>query len=263
MAKIKMKRSEFNKQAEEIFSEVLGEGLLKEADIKKNFKKSLKNLDILSNAIMGGGSVDEWLDDMDENDPKMLNKITQAIDKINGVFDSISRKVSEGSLKEVEDTIWVNGTNLRSLENKDIPPKISDNFWCNHNQLTSLKGGPKTVGGHYHCNNNKLTSLKFAPKTIGEDFACTSNKLTSLEGGPKTVGGRFDCGYNQLTSLKGGPKTVGGHFGCTGNKLTSLEGIPKKINGNVWCSKNPGPNGDGFTEKDVRAVCDVKGKIFV
>ena len=29
------------------------------------------------------------------------------------------------------------------------------------------------------------------------------------------------------------------------------------------CRNNPGPNGKGFTEDDVRAVCDVKGKIYV
>ena len=54
----------------------------------------------------------------------------------------------------------------------------------------------------------------------------------------KSIGGDFDCNSNKLTSLEGSPKSVGGDFYCTGNK--------KK-----------------FTRKDVKAVCKVKGKIFV
>ena len=56
---------------------------------------------------------------------------------------------------------------------------------------------------------------------------------------------------------------VNGDFYCSDNNLKSLAGAPKTVGGNFDCGNNPGPNGKGFTEDDVRAVCDVKGKIYV
>ena len=74
-----------------------------------------------------------------------------------------------------------------------------------------------------------------------------------------TVDGDFYCGNNNLTSLKNSPKTVTGVFGCSSNKLTSLEGAPKFVGENFMCRFNPVK----FTEKDIRAVCNVKGDIFL
>ena len=126
--------------------------------------------------------------------------------------------------------------NLTSLEN--CPKTVGGNFGYYGNNLTSLEGSPSSVGGNFYCNGNKLTSLAGAPKTVGRDFICRNNNLTSLEGGPVKVGGNFDCSYNNLTSLTGAPKSVGRHFYCTDNSVE-------------------------FTEEQVRAVCDVKGKIIV
>jgi len=53
-----------------------------------------------------------------------------------------------------------------------------------------------------------------------------------------TVERDFDCSNNLLTSLSGAPKSVGGHFNCTNNAVK-------------------------FTEAQVRAVCDVSGKVIV
>ena len=96
-----------------------------------------------------------------------------------------------------------------------------------------------SVGGHFFCHNNKLTSLINAPKSVDGVFLCSNNKLTSLKGSSVSVGIiNFDCSFNNLTSLAGAPKTVGGAFSCGFNDIK-------------------------FTEEQVRAVCDVKGKIFV
>jgi hypothetical protein len=95
-----------------------------------------------------------------------------------------------------------------------------------------------TVGGSFYCTFNNLTSLENCPSSVGENFSCTSNLLTSLKGAPKTVGGSFYCGYNKLTSLEGAPSSVGEDF---------------------ICNNNP----DKFTEEQVRAVCDVKGDVYV
>ena len=74
-----------------------------------------------------------------------------------------------------------------------------------------------------------------------------------------TVDGSFYCGNNHLTTLENCPKIVTGVFGCSSNKLISLEGAPKYVGEDFMCRFNPGK----FTEKDIRAVCDVKGRIYV
>ena len=106
--------------------------------------------------------------------------------------------------------------------------KVSRNFSCSKNSLTSLEGAPSTVGGDFYCYNNSLTSLEGAPSTVGGDFDCSYNSLTSLEGAPSTVGGYFYCDNNSLTSLKGAPSTVGGDFYCSGNSVEfTVEDVKK------------------------------------
>jgi hypothetical protein len=96
------------------------------------------------------------------------------------------------------------------------------------------------VSGNFYCHDNKLTSLEGCPKWVGGYFACSFNQLTSLKGGPEFVGGNFSCCYNKLTSLEGAPKVVGGDFYCYCNKLTTLEGFPKAY-GDFDCHGNPLP----------------------
>ena len=116
--------------------------------------------------------------------------------------------------------------------------KIGGNFDCSRNLLKSLVGAPVSVGGHFFCSFNKLTSLVGAPVSVGGHFFCNNNKLTSLVGATTSVGGSFYCNNNKLTSLVGAPTSVGGRFNCSNNVVK-------------------------FTEEQVRAVCDVKGKINV
>lgn len=52
---------------------------------------------------------------------------------------------------------------------------------------------------------------------------------------------------------------VNGSFDCSSNQLTSLEGAPKEVGGDFYCQDNPVK----FTEEQVRAVCDVKGNVYV
>jgi hypothetical protein len=117
----------------------------------------------------------------------------------------------------------------------------------------------KEVKGYFNCNDLALISLKGCPKKVVGSFYCYNNKLTSLEGCPKEVGGDFYCRNNNLTSLEGAPQKVGGDFYCRNNNLTSLEGAPQKVGGDFDCSRNS----KEFTEEEVRAVCDVGGKVYV
>ena len=173
-------------------------------------------------------------------------------DRIERMIKSYIRNGSKGNLDLGEFGL----TELPSIL-KDID--VGRFFICSNNNLTSLNNSPKTVGRYFSCNNNKLTSLEGAPSSVGGGFSCSNNKLTSLTGAPKTVGGSFHCGNNQLISLKGAPTYVGGEFGCGNNKLTSLDGAPTYVGGSFNCRYNPVK----FTEEQVRAVCDVKKKVYV
>ena len=113
--------------------------------------------------------------------------------------------------------------------------KVSGDFNCNYNKLTSLEGAPQVVGGSFKCRDNRLTSLAGAPQKVGKDFDCGVNKLTSLEGAPQKVSGDFSCYDNKLTSLEGAPQKVSGDFGCSNNNLTSLEGAPQEVGRDFRC----------------------------
>ena len=61
--------------------------------------------------------------------------------------------------------------------------KVTGDFNCSYNNLTSLKGAPQTVGGDFKCSDNQLTSLRGAPQKVGGDFYCYNNpNLHSLDG---------------------------------------------------------------------------------
>jgi hypothetical protein len=117
--------------------------------------------------------------------------------------------------------------------------KVSGNFYCADNKLTSLVGAPQSVGGYFNCSNNQLISLEGAPQAIGAGFYCYRNQLTSLVGSPQSVGGDFYCNDNRLTSLVGAPQSVGGDFHCNDNRLTSLEGGPQSVGGIFNCDWSP------------------------
>lgn len=153
---------------------------------------------------------------------------------------------------------------ITSLEhNMFIWTHIDKRFDCSDcNKLTSLKGAPKTVGEAFVCSVCKsLKSLDGAPETVGHSFLCNNcRSLESLEGAPKEVGGSFDCGFcNRLESLEGAPKKVGISFDCSFcYKLESLEGAPEIVGDSFYCHDCKGE----FDMKDVKKVCNVKGRIM-
>jgi hypothetical protein len=149
------------------------------------------------------------------------------------------KKVNQLPVKfgKVSGDFYCNGNRLTSLVG--APHSVGGYFWCDNNQLTSLIGAPQSVGGAFYCNNNQLTSLEGAPQSVGGYFSCTTNQLTSLVGAPQSIGGHFGCSNNQLTSLVGAPQSVGGDFSCSDNQLTSLEGAPQSVGGTFYCDWFP------------------------
>ena len=137
-------------------------------------------------------------------------------------------KIKDWTLNS-EGLVDVNGSvELDNIKLTRLPlrfGRVSGNFWCHNNQLTTLEGAPQWVGGDFDCTWNELTILKWAPQKVGGDFMCSRNYLTTLDGAPKEVRGDFSCSSNRLTSLKGAPNLIGGSFYCNRNPLTSLEGI--------------------------------------
>ncbi len=117
---------------------------------------------------------------------------------------------------------------------EDFPIYIGGSLDCMTNLLSSLKGFPKRVGRSIYIGSNELTSLKGSPRMVRGDFSCESNRLRTLEGAPEKIAEYFSCSGNQLTTLEGGPKEVGGTYYASSNDLISLKGAPKYVGGRGW-----------------------------
>ena len=115
--------------------------------------------------------------------------------------------------------------------------KISKLIKIIKEEVNKLAPRIKICKGSFICSNNDLTSLKGAPKTVGGHFSCRGNDLISLEGAPKIVGGIFSCGNNNLISLEGAPKIVESNFICENNekKFTEEEVMAVcEVKGNIY-----------------------------
>lgn len=123
-------------------------------------------------------------------------------------------------------TIEVDGdVNMANSELFDLPlkfGKVSGNFTCCFNALTTLDGAPHTIGGTFNCyNNDDLLTLVGGPSKVGSEFNCSSCGLSNLIGAPSIISSNFYCYNNVLTSLEGIPATIKGTFDCENNRLTS------------------------------------------
>ena len=115
--------------------------------------------------------------------------------------------------------------------------------WCNEmgiEDYTINDKGEIDVDGHVELKNNDFEELPYKFGHVNNMFS-----LSSCE---------------NLTSLKNCPDYVGGNFSCSNcPELDSLEGCPKKVKTHFYCydcKKN-------FTEKEVKTLCKVTGKIIV
>jgi hypothetical protein len=123
-------------------------------------------------------------------------------------IDAICRKYkirnytinSEGSIS-VEGEVDLEDKGLTKLPIKF--KEVSGTFWCDNNDLTSLKGCPERVGGGFGCWNNKLTSLEGCPKYVNGDFYCYNNNIYTFEGIPDYthIGSGFICHGNLVNNI--------------------------------------------------------------
>lgn len=166
---------------------------------------------------------------------------------------SITRRISSAGklslrFRKVTKDFVCTHNGLTTLEG--CPSEIGGNFSCGGNFLDSLDHAPKKVGGAFLCYDNKITSLIGAPKEIPSNFMCGKNKLSSLVGGPEKVMGTFSCNANELTTLEGAPSYVGNHFVCVDNKLTTLQYAPGEVHGDFKCGGNK-----------LTALCHIPAKV--
>jgi len=70
--------------------------------------------------------------------------------------------------------------------------RVTGDFLCQYNLLTSLEGCSIEIGGSFNCSDNQLTSLEGCPTEIGGDFWCHTNQLTSLKGAPEYIEGQVN-----------------------------------------------------------------------
>ena len=126
----------------------------------------------------------------------------------------------------VEGNFHCQNNSLRSL--KGVPQIVKGDLNCANNMITSLEYAPRNPGG-FCCDNNRLTTLAGGPVSVGSGgYFCSKNRLTSLEGAPEKVGGGFYCHNNPLTSFEGAPKEFGNlHIGL--DTYSSWAEVPEEL----------------------------------
>jgi hypothetical protein len=173
------------------------------------------------------------------NELRDIPKINESFNNIESIckkYNITNYTINADGSIDVNGNVYLDRNGLAKLPLKF--GRVTGNFNCYDNQLTTLEGSPREVGGYFYCYDNKLTTLEGGPREVGGDFNCSYNQLTTLEGSPGEVGGSFYCHDNQLTTLEGGPREVGGAFNCYDNKLTTLEGAPREVGGYFSCQYN-------------------------
>ena len=98
--------------------------------------------------------------------------------------------VNREGLVDVEGNFYCSGQGLEDFLGIRFG-KVSEDFFCGGNQLRTLEGAPREVGGYFYCYSNQLRTLEGSPREVGRDFYCSGNPLISLEGAPEVIKGEF------------------------------------------------------------------------
>ena len=111
----------------------------------------------------------------------------------------ISKYPNKDDKYEVSTTkyIEVKNPNITSLTDRSfVWNKVRGDFNCSLcSSLNSLEGAPKEVDDFY-CNNNQLISLKGVPKKVTGDFYCNQNTTKFTENDIRkvcSINGRIIC----------------------------------------------------------------------
>ena len=132
----------------------------------------------------------------------------------------------------------------------------------NLNKIPEILKGITLDGSLNVSVNRKIKTLENSPRKIMGNFRCHSTGISDFVGGPEYVGrGMFCYHCPKFKSFFGSPKYIGpgGFTVVVGHTLDSIDGIPEVIEGdfNIFASSTK------FDERDIRQVCDVKGKVGI
>lgn len=135
---------------------------------------------------------------------------------------------------------------------------VEGNVYLREKDLTYIPFKFGKVTGNFNCSSNYLTSLKGCPQEVGGDFICSNNsRLINLIGGPDEVGGSYTCSDNNLISLEGCASEIGSNLKCNKNKLIDLD-ISSVIGGYIYCQDNNiDPNNYHFYGECDEVVFDI------
>jgi len=94
-------------------------------------------------------------------------------------------------LKKVKGDVWLKGGKWAEIPAwlKDV--KITGEFRCSCNELTTLKNCPQNIGWSFICRYNLLRSLEGCPEFIGGDFFCDNNLAKLKLPDNVKIGGAF------------------------------------------------------------------------
>ena len=149
-----------------------------------------------------------------------IKESKEDIDSICKKFGIKNYTINEDSTIDVDGDVDLYNKRLTKFPLKF--GKVSGNFSCSFNQLTSLSGAPLSVGGGFYCFNNQLKSLEGSPLSVGGNFYCSHNQLKSLDGISRRISGGIYCYSNQLRDVKGVKDGWLGRFEVTGNPVYEI-----------------------------------------
>ena len=111
-------------------------------------------------------------------------KIFESYNEIQSICDKYNIQNWELNSKtgrvDVRGNVDLSGKNLKELPLKF--GRVGAYFNCSNNKLTSLEGGPNSVGGDFYCRNNQIRDFKVPEYSLNEDreFDCQGNPIHEI-----------------------------------------------------------------------------------
>ena len=75
----------------------------------------------------------------------------------------LAHQMRRDGLIEVTGTIHISNQNLQELPDLSCVI-LNGSFFCDGNQLTSLKGIPQSITGHFDCKHNRIDDISHLPR---------------------------------------------------------------------------------------------------
>ncbi len=114
-----------------------------------------------------------------------------------------------------------------NIENYTINPDgsidVDGNVDLSYMKLVKIPLKFNKITGVFVCYGNQLTSLEGCPKEVGGGFNCSDNRITDLQGIPSVINGSLNCAYNSLKTLKGISKIIDGDLDLDDNSIEVID----------------------------------------